>query len=62
MPEYAWICLYKQDSKYVSGPGYAKILNMAKFWLCSILNMIELRSVLDMPEHALTEFWIYLEF
>ena len=27
MPEYAWMYLYKQDSKY------AKILNMVKFWI-----------------------------
>ena len=33
VPEYAWMCLYKQDSKYASGPKYAKILNMAKFWI-----------------------------
>ena len=26
-------CLYKQDSKYVLGAKYAKILNMAKFWI-----------------------------
>ena len=31
--EYAWMCLYKQDSKYASCPKYAKILNMAKFWI-----------------------------
>ena len=34
MPEYAWMCLYKQDSKYASGPKYAKILNMAGFSVC----------------------------
>ena len=33
MPEYAWMCLYKQDSAYASHPKYAKILNMAKFWI-----------------------------
>ena len=33
MPEYAWIYLNKQDSEYASGPKYAKILNMAKFWI-----------------------------
>ena len=31
MFEYPWICLNKQDSEYVSGPKYAKLLNMAKF-------------------------------
>ena len=30
MPEYASICLYKQDSEDASGPKYAKILTMAK--------------------------------
>ena len=33
MPEYAWMCLDKQDSEYASGPKYAKIVNMAKFWI-----------------------------
>ena len=32
--EYAWMCLYKQDSEYASGPKYAKILNMAGFSVC----------------------------
>ena len=27
------MCLYKQDSEYVSDPKYAEILNMAKFWI-----------------------------
>ena len=31
MPEYASMCLYKQDSEYASSPKYAEILNMAKF-------------------------------
>ena len=31
MSEYAWMCLYKQDSEYASGPKHAKILNMARF-------------------------------
>ena len=31
MPEYAWMCLYKQDSEYASGPKYAKILIMTGF-------------------------------
>ena len=34
MAEYAWINLDKQDSEYVSGPKYAKILNMARFSIC----------------------------
>ena len=33
MSEYGWMFLNKQDSKYVLGPKYAKILNMAKFWI-----------------------------
>ena len=32
IPQYAWICLNKQDSEYALGPKYAKILNMVKFW------------------------------
>ena len=31
MPEYAWMCLYKQDSEYAWARKYVKILNMAKF-------------------------------
>ena len=31
--EYAWMCLYKRYSEWASAPRYAKILNMAKFWL-----------------------------
>ena len=31
MPEYAWMCLNKQDSEDTSGPLYANILNMAGF-------------------------------
>ena len=27
------MCLYKQDSEFTSGPKYAKILNMVKFWI-----------------------------
>ena len=33
MPEYAWICLNKQNSEYATALKYAKILNMAKFWI-----------------------------
>ena len=33
IPEYAWMCLYKQGSEYALSPKYAEILNMAKFWL-----------------------------
>ena len=31
--EYVWICLNKQGSEFSLGPRYAKILNMAKFWI-----------------------------
>ena len=34
MSEYAWMCIFKQNSEYALGPKYAKILNMAKFWIC----------------------------
>ena len=62
MPEYTWICLNKQDSEYASGPKYAKILNKANSEYGRILNMRTLYSVLNMPEYALTEFWIYFGF
>ena len=48
MPEYAWMCLYKQDSEYALGPKYAKILNMTGFSICEAFH-----SVLNMPEYAL---------
>ena len=31
--EYAWMCLNKQNFEYASGPKYAKILIMARFWI-----------------------------
>ena len=31
MPEYAWICLFEQDSECASDPKYAEILNMVGF-------------------------------
>ena len=31
MPEYVWMCLFKQDSEYVCGPKYAKIPSKAGF-------------------------------
>ena len=54
--------LNKQDSEYALGPNYSKILNIAKFWICKVLNMKALHSILEIQEYALTEFWIYLEF
>ena len=58
MPEYAWMCLIKQDSKYAWGPKYARILKMVKFWiwLYEFFNMQALRSILNMPEYAFIEF------
>ena len=60
IPEYAWICPYNQDSEYTLGPNYAKILNMAKFWIWQsseygrVLYMRVLHSFLNMPEYALS--------
>ena len=31
MPEYVWMCLFKQDSEYVCDPKYAKIPSKAGF-------------------------------
>ena len=33
MSQYAWMCIYKQDSEYALGPK-AKVLNMGKLWIC----------------------------
>ena len=44
------------------------VLNMAKFWIWQsseygrVLKLRALHSILNMPEYALTEFWIYLGF
>ena len=61
IPEYAWICPYKQDSEYTLGPKYAKILNMAKFW---IWQGSLYASVTQRSEYARIcfEFRIYLRF
>ena len=48
MSEYVWVCLYKQDSEYSSGPKYAKILNMLKYG--RVLNMGAICNILNMPE------------
>ena len=60
IPEYAWMCLYKQDSEYALGPNYAEILNMAKFriWQGSQYATQSYHS--EYTKCALTEFWIYL--
>ena len=58
MSEYVWMCKYKHDSEYASGPKYVKTLNMAKLEYGRVLSMGVLHSVLNMPEYALTEFWI----
>ena len=49
MPEYAWMCLYKQDSDYASDPKYAKILNIAKFWMWQVFQYTNVHSVLNIP-------------
>ena len=44
--EYAWVCLYRQNYEYASGPKYAKILNMLKFriWQDSQYESVTQRS------------------
>ena len=60
--EYAWIGLNKQVL------NVTRNLNMPKFWILQtfeygrILHMQVLHSILNMPEYALSEFWIYLGF
>ena len=56
MPEYVWMCPYKQDSEYASGLKYAIILNRVKLWIWQgALNMQALHSILTMAEYALTK-------
>ena len=56
------MCLYK---RILNMP---RVLNMPKLWIWQIyeygkvFNMRALHSVLNMPEYALTEVWIYLRF
>ena len=47
--EYAWICPNKQEFEYASGPKYAKILSMAKFW---IWQGYQILSVTQGSKHA----------
>ena len=58
--EFAWMCLYKQNSEYASGPKYLKSLNMEKFLIlqgsqhasvtqCSEYGRICLDRVLSIP-------------
>ena len=61
MPEYDWNWLYKQDSEYASGPKYAKILVMAKFW---IWQSSQYANVTQRSEYTriCLERWMYLRF
>ena len=63
MPKYSWMCLNKQDPIYVPGSKCVKILWI---WQSSdygrVFNMRELHSVVNMPEYALADFWIFLGF
>ena len=60
MPKYASMCQNKQDCEHTWSPKYAKILNMAKFWIWQGSQYVRIK--LNIPEYALTEFWIYLWF
>ena len=64
MPEYTWMCLYKQDSEYALSPKYAKILNMSSQYgsvtqhfayvrIC-LDRVLTISRVLNMPG-----FWIW---
>ena len=52
------MCLHKQDPWYASGPKYAKILNMAKFWMSQVSQYA---SVEQRSEYILNSeyVWIY---
>ena len=45
MPEYAWMCIYKQDSEHAPGPKHAKILNIAKFWIWQVSQYASVRQL-----------------
>ena len=47
MPEYAWMCLYEQDSIYVLGPKYGKVLYLAGFSICESYTAFWIRQ--NMP-------------
>ena len=49
MFECAWMCLCKLDYEYASGPKYAEILNMIKFW---IWKGSQYANVTQHSEHA----------
>ena len=61
MSKYTWMYLYKQHSEYASGHKYAKILNMAKFWIWQGSQYASVTQRSNIPEYSLTEFWIYLK-
>ena len=62
MPEFAWMYLYNRIL------NMTRLLNMSNFliWQSSeydgVLNTRLLHIVLNMPEYALTEFWMYHRF
>ena len=58
MPEYDWNWLYKQDSEYASGPKYAKILVMAKFWIWQSSQYANVTQRFEYTRICL-EFWMY---
>ena len=57
MPEYTWMCLNRLDSEYTSGPTYAKILDMIKFWKFKVLNMQALNARICV-DRALNISWV----
>ena len=56
------MCLHKQDPRYASGPKYAKILNMAKFWMSQVSQYacVEQRSEYSRIffDRVLNTYWI----
>ena len=64
-----WICLNIPEYAYTKGIlNLLGVLNMQKFWISQsfeysrVFNVRALHIVLNIPEYALTEFWIHLGF
>ena len=55
MPEYDWMCLNKQGFEYAYDPKYAKILNMAKFWIWQGSQNTSVSQCQNVPEYSLLD-------
>ena len=60
MSEYVWMWLNRQE--YALGCKYAKILNMAKFWIWQGSQYVRVLQRSEYVRIVLAEFWICFGF